>query len=895
MGSGVATLGNSSVFNYTSLSYLNYNCPADVPGAISPKDGLTTVIIGDSVTYIGAYAFNGASSLPAVTLPAAVDSIGDYAFQSCSAMATINIPDAVTTIGHHAFNNCRALTSIAIPEGVTAIREYTFNHCDSLASATLPESLTSIGYQAFQNCSTLTSIVIPDAVTSIGGYAFYQSGLDSLTVGSGVATLGNSSVFHYTSLSYLNYNCPADVPGAISPRNRLSTVVVGDAVSSIANNAFNNCSALDTVYMRPVIPPALGTNTFTNNAAGRVFIVNGCSFGDYYTSNPANPWYAYRNDLRRQVIDIAFSVLPNDTARGTVAIVQQSGYDIHCDSTTIITATANYGYHFAQWNNGSTANPDTLALVADSTVTALFLPNIYAITGMTNDSTRGTVAGSDSVPYLASVNLIAQPAVGYHLDQWTYTNEADNTVGTRNGGDTLTLVATHDRNATAFFTINQYFFDVTANDTTMGTVSGGGIYNHGAAVTLAATPATGHHFVQWSDGVSDNPRTVTALADAQYTATFAINTYLIGVTANDTAMGTVSGGGTYNHGGTVTLTATAAAGHHFVQWSDGETANPRTVSATADAQYTALFAINTYTIGVTANDTAMGTVSGGGIYNHGTAVTLAATPAIGHHFVQWSDGVSDNPRTVIALADAQYIATFAINTYLISVTTNDTTMGTVSGGGTYSHGSTVTLGATPNYGYHFVQWGDGETDNPRTVSATADAQYTAFFAINQYTVAAISADTTMGAVSGTATVDYLTPVTLTAVAHCGYAFDHWSNGETTEQITVTATADTTLTAYFDYFGHDTVYIYIHDTVYIHDTIFVGVDVVETIDAKVYVSRGQVVVEGADGNTVTLYDLNGRMLATKQDYGTALRFDVPATGTYMVRIGNYPARRVVVIR
>ena len=36
-------------------------------------------------------------------------------------------------------------------------------------------------------------------------------------------------------------------------------------------------------------------------------------------------------------------------------------------------------------------------------------------------------------------------------------------------------------------------------------------------------------------------------------------------------------------------------------------------------------------------------------------------------------------------------------------------------------------------------------------------------------------------------------------------------------------------------------------------------------------------------------------ATKQDYGTPLHFDVPASGTYMIKIGNHPARKVVVIK
>ncbi len=75
----------------------------------------------------------------------------------------------------------------------------------------------------------------------------------------------------------------------------------------------------------------------------------------------------------------------------------------------------------------------------------------------------------------------------------------------------------------------------------------------------------------------------------------------------------------------------------------------------------------------------------------------------------------------------------------------------------------------------------------------------------------------------------------------------------------------------------------------------AIDGADALNAKIYQRNGQVVVEGAEGNTVTLYDVNGRVLATKQDYDMPLRFDVPATGTYMIKIGSAPTRRVVVIR
>ena len=105
------------------------------------------------------------------------------------------------------------------------------------------------------------------------------------------------------------------------------------------------------------------------------------------------------------------------------------------------------------------------------------------------------------------------------------------------------------------------------------------------------------------------------------------------------------------------------------------------------------------------------------------------------------------------------------------------------------------------------------------------------------------------------------------------------------------------TIHYTIFIHDTTVntIFVHDTIVIHDTIVVGIDDIETIDAKIYSSNRHIVVEGAGSNTVRLYDINGRILATKQDDYAPLRFDVHASGTYMIKIGNHPARKVVVIR
>ena len=151
-------------------------------------------MIPNSVTSIGAYAFDGCSGLTAVNIPNSVTSIGEYAFSYCSGLTAVNIPNSVTSIGESAFWDCSGLTSVNIPNSVTSIELYAFYRCSGLTSVTIPNSVTSIGEYAFSDCSGLTSVTIPNSVTYIGWYAFKGcSGLTSVTIPKSVTYIGESA------------------------------------------------------------------------------------------------------------------------------------------------------------------------------------------------------------------------------------------------------------------------------------------------------------------------------------------------------------------------------------------------------------------------------------------------------------------------------------------------------------------------------------------------------------------------------------------------------------------------------------------------------------------------------------------------------------------------------
>ena len=181
-------------------------------------------------------------------------------------------------------------------------------------------------------------------------------------------------------------------------------------------------------------------------------------------------------------------------------------------------------------------------------------------------------------------------------------------------------------------------------------------YCEGAQIT--AIPNYGYHFVQWSDGNTDNPRTFTLTQDTVFSAEFAPNQYAITTTSSQNERGTTQGDATVNYLEHTTISATANYGYHFAQWSDGNTDNPRTVQVTENKTYTAYFAKNTYSITKNCNSE-QGYINGVSSAKYLDQVTLTAIPNYGYHFTKWSDGIKDNPRTFTLTQDTTFTAEFA--------------------------------------------------------------------------------------------------------------------------------------------------------------------------------------------------------------------------------------------
>ncbi|WP_016778653.1 InlB B-repeat-containing protein [Anaerophaga thermohalophila] len=188
------------------------------------------------------------------------------------------------------------------------------------------------------------------------------------------------------------------------------------------------------------------------------------------------------------------------------------------------------------------------------------------------------------------------------------------------------------------------------------------------------------------------------------------------------------------------------------------------------------------TLSLETSPLAGGTVSGEGDYVIFSTQTIEATPETGYQFIQWSENgqfISANAQTDVEMFDNRTLtAEFQpIKDYTISLLINEPVHGNISGAGTYTNGEMVTITATPDEGYHFVNWTEGVTEVSTsaeyTFSATENKVLTASFEINQYNLVTNANNSLYGSTTGDGVYNYATEVFVEALPVAGYGFSHW--------------------------------------------------------------------------------------------------------------------------
>ena len=502
----------------------------------------------------------------------------------------------------------------------------------------------------------------------------------------------------------------------------------------------------------------------------------------------------------------------------------------------------------------------------DDVEVAFYTPS-YDITVAANPMEGGNVAGEGTFEHGTVDTLVATPNEGYTFVNWTKDGEVVSTAAT------YPLMVEGPGAYVANFDTIRCAITVTANPTVGGEVTGEGTYNYGTSVELTATPHSGYTFTNWTkDGEvvsTEASYTFTATESGAYVANFTGIDYII-TYMNDTVVLDMD---TFACGDAIIPIADPTwEGHTFTGW---EPALPNTMPDSNMTVY-AQWQINTYTVNVTVSEaTPWGTVTGSGRFDHGTVDTMTATPNEGYVFIDWSDFNTDTLRLITVTQDSNFTAYFMPEEIVIPV--NDTVMGEVDIDipDTVNHTTMVTLTAIPEPHYHFVCWSDSVTTNPRTVTILEALHLSAIFAIDQHTITVRSADESMGTTSIGGTYDYGTEITISADALQGYVFVTWQDSVTTNPRTVVVTQDSNFVAYFQ----------------IED----GINEVNISNVNIYSYENQIVVANAEGCSVEIFDMTGRLVVGESSIAQSeRRYTLSVSGIYLVKVGDSVVKKVTVL-
>lgn len=265
--------------------------------ALYSCESLESVVIPESVTNIGEYAFASCSSLLSVKIPDNVASIGSYTFDDCSSLSSVELPKNMAYIGNNVFRGCINLKEVVLPNGVDSIRRSSFNGCTSLGKVELGESVCVIDSFAFYNCSSMKKIALPNSVLRINYAAFNGcEALEKVDFGESLKVVDSYAFNKCSSLTEIIL--PSSVTrvnyAAFNGCEALGRIDIGSGTEFIDSFAFTHKSGYyaTEVICRAVTPPlcmetAFGSATYRN---ATLYVPEGC--GDVYRN--ASEWSKFK-------------------------------------------------------------------------------------------------------------------------------------------------------------------------------------------------------------------------------------------------------------------------------------------------------------------------------------------------------------------------------------------------------------------------------------------------------------------------------------------------------------------------------------------------------------------------------------------------------------------------
>ena len=422
-----------------------------------------------SVTSIGDSAFYDCSSLTSITIPNSVTSIGDKAFYECSGLTSVvwNAEDCADFSSYDKspfYSICSQIKSFSFGNNVRHIPAYLCYGMSNLTSINIPNGITDIRYQTFSGCSALTSITIPSSLRSLDSYEFrYCSKLKSITfTATTVEEYCKSNVNSLFSLVYIRpytISCSLLVAG-----EEVKDLIIPNTVDTIQDYAFLNFLNLNSITISENVNH-IGKWAFYNCDSVTSIVWNVEEYADFEESPFGSVWY-WSTDTKDPVnagpSGHNFSITFGENVK---RIPNRICYG--CSGLQSVTTLANTPPILGQ---------DALNATPDAYRPPLLI--IYVPCGKT---------------------AIYEQEWGLPYDYYN--------------GRYYWRYAEFPR---------EFNITVSSQNETMGSARVDfNTFCSGAQIT--ATANQGYHFVQWSDGNTDNPRTLELTQDTILTAEFAVS------------------------------------------------------------------------------------------------------------------------------------------------------------------------------------------------------------------------------------------------------------------------------------------------------------------------------------------------------------------------------------